>query len=95
MSESKRMSYLCIGGPLAGRRYEVQVSDRFSTPAFRFFAPALSNETTPDSSTTLEIVDYHEQVFHSPEGAVSFWVPFGQTPLQTIELLLEAYERGT
>lgn len=36
---------------------------------------------------------YDLQMFGVPQGAVAVWAPEGQTPFETLSLLIEAYER--
>jgi hypothetical protein len=36
---------------------------------------------------------YRAETFHTPQGDVEFWVPHGQTPLESITMLLDGFER--
>ncbi len=40
------------------------------------------------------VTHYRAEKFFTPQGDVTFWVPRDQTPLQTITVLLECYERA-
>jgi hypothetical protein len=87
MSEQK--SRLCVGGPQAGKRYDAILHGS------GFLVPA-KMETSAARPTSdpvkVEFTDYRAEVFHTPQGDVSFWVPAEQTPLETITLLLDYYE---
>jgi hypothetical protein len=48
----------------------------------------------PNAPVSVELTRYRSEVFHTPQGDVSFWTPEGQTPLETITLLLETYEEA-
>lgn len=87
MNETKTM--LCVGGPLAGRRQVVLNGTGFRTPVIENRSIA-SDEDIVKVATT----DYREEVIHTPEGAVSFWSPVGQTPLESLRLLLDGYEKS-
>jgi hypothetical protein len=84
-------SMLCVGGPRSGQRYAILHGSGFKVPVTR----AQESEQIKHSSDPykVEIVDYRAEHFNTPQGEVSFWVPAQQTPLQTITLLLEAYEK--
>jgi hypothetical protein len=90
MSERKNMSdrksMLCVGGPRAGKRYTILHGSGFVVP--------VSEDLQSDRPASIELRSYRAEVFHTPQGDVSFWVPAGQTPLETITLLLETYERA-
>lgn len=87
---SNHKSMLCIGGPRARERYAVLHGTGFRVPV-----PERLSVTDPvGDALKVEYFDYHAEVFHTPQGDVSFWVPVGQTPLETITMLLEAYERS-
>ena len=47
----------------------------------------------PNDPVKVEFADYREETFYTPQGDVSFWVPEGQTLLDTITMLLESYEQ--
>lgn len=87
----ERKSYLCVGGPLAGLRYEAAPGSGFAVPVItdRTFVNSY-NEVQPE----FERHEYRRETFHTPQGDVSMWIPAGQTPLQTITMLLETYERA-
>lgn len=79
-------SMLCVGGTRAGERYAILHGTGFRVPV---------KQDKPNKSPQIEFTDYRAEIFHTPEGDVSFWVPAGQTPLETITLLLETYEQAT
>ena len=93
MADQKSM--LCVGGPRAGQRYAVLYGSGFRVP----IKPDVpendpqSPEWQPNKPVKVEFADYREETFHTPQGDTSFWVPQGQTPLETITMLLEAYEQ--
>ncbi len=96
MNDTDHKSFLCVGGPLAGRRYAPESKTGFTVPARTYTAaddPA-SSEFRPNKTIDAELVRYRVEPFHTPQGSVSFWVPERQTPLETITLLLETYERA-
>jgi hypothetical protein len=74
-------SYLCVGGPKAGQRVAVRDGVRVIKV-----------------SVNLHVVEYWEQtvVGDDPTGkyeSVTVWAPTTQDPRQTLELLLDTYER--
>jgi len=78
---------LCVGGPLAGERKTILYGDRLlgeERVAFAQFNPRLATH----------YVEYRRQIFGTPQGDLSFWIPVGQTPMETMRLLCEAYERS-
>lgn len=86
---TNRKSMLCVGGPRAGQRYAILHGNGFRVPI---------TDPAPigDTSVAVEVkwADYRAEPFHTPQGDVEFWVPAGQTPLETITLLLESYEKA-
>lgn len=85
-------SDLCVGGPLAGQRFSSE-HEYFKTvdrPTLNSAALFLDD---PVVIKTVEEVTYRREFFHTPEGMASFWAPATQTPLESITLLLETYER--
>lgn len=95
MSDHKSM--LCVGGPRSGQRYAILHGAGFRVPVQQP-APEIDDPTSenyrPNNPVKVEFTDYRAELFHTPQGDVSFWVPAGQTPLETITLLLESYERS-
>lgn len=71
---------LCVGGPLDRKRHGPTNQPGFTATMLGVdgFKP----------------VRYQMEIFHTPQGDVSFWVPEGQTPLETIKLLLSSYQRN-
>lgn len=82
-------SHVCVGGPLAGKRYLAK-----SERGFRAAVRPKTTLTVPlsDKITTIATVDYKRDSFHTTDGDISFWVPNDQTPLQTMTILLDNYE---
>lgn len=89
---TERKSMLCIGGPLAGKRFEAKSGAGFSVPVREELPDSTSVDYQPNKSVTVEYFHYREEVFHTPQGDVFFWVLESQTPLETMKLLLESYE---
>jgi hypothetical protein len=88
-------SMLCVGGPLGGKRYAVRPNlTGFAVPIQISCAGTTPQDVDyrPNVSPPVEISYYHAETFHTPQGDVEFWVPDGQTPLETIMLLLDVYE---
>ena len=49
----------------------------------------------PNAAVEARFTEYRHGVFHTPQGdAVSFWTPKGQTPMETINILLGGYEHA-
>jgi hypothetical protein len=86
-------SYLCVGGPHAGKRYMAPKDQDWFRVAI---APQLSAQdfdpNKEDKAITIQTVDYRRESIHTPDGRVSFWVPHDQSPLTTMKMLLGAYE---
>lgn len=86
-----KLSYVCVGGPKAGRRVEV-TAPYFRVPERPASAAAAIHSNEPDGC---RYVEYICQSFCFGPGAsdhASVWAPSTQTSKQTIELLLETYE---
>jgi len=81
-------SYLCVGGPCAGQKYDTPRS-RFEVPINP--KPPLGGGSGVDP-VVVKSVTYVEETFHTAQGAITFWVPQGQSWFDTMVLLLEAYE---
>ena len=96
-SEPEHKSMLCVGGPSAGKRYATLFGNGFIVPEMRDgpMNDPLHEEYQPNKPPAPHFTRYRREVFRTNEGDVSFWVPEGQTQLQTITLLLETYERAT
>jgi hypothetical protein len=93
MSDHKSM--VCVGGPRSGQRFAILDGNGFRVPVQieqGSAADPFSPDYQPNRPVNVEFTDYHAEQFHTPQGDVSFWVPVGQTPLETITLLLEHYE---
>lgn len=86
MTDHKSM--LCIGGPRDGQRYAVLHGTGFRVP----IAKPVAVDAPQSDYVEVEFADYRAESFHTPQGDVSFWVPAGQTPLETITMLLQSYE---
>jgi len=91
--EAMKRSYLCIGGPCAGKKYDaVLYGNHFKVTVLPTTIPSTVFDTT-DTPTEIKFVTYEIETFHTPECAVQFWVPEGQKPFETMKLLLESYEK--
>jgi hypothetical protein len=88
-----KKSMLCVGGVRARQRYAVLYGSGFRVPIMEDES-AENHNLNPPETVKVEFADYREETFHTPQGDVSFWVPEGQTPLETITMLLEAYEHS-
>jgi hypothetical protein len=84
-----RKSYLCIGGPCAGKRYRHD-GDCFNVAERPPLSIAMG--PGPTSIETIKTTTYVRQKFHTEGNITEVWVPEGQTASQTMELLLETYE---
>jgi hypothetical protein len=91
--QPEHKSMLCVGGPEAGRRYHAARGSGFRV-AVRGPLPPLNLSEAVAAEVSHEIVSYRAEYFHTPQGDVTFWVPEGQTPLETMTILLECYERA-
>lgn len=85
---------LCIGGPLMGQKRAVLHGRCFSVPIADPLPVGPMDLSAATEIMTVEFVNYRSGTFGTPQGYVEFWVPEGQTPLETITMLLEAYERS-
>lgn len=86
-------SLLCVGGPYAGQRYESTNEAGFRAAVL----PPVKLAFDPDVEETfadIVVVEYRVLQFRTEQGEVEFWVPSGQTALDTITMLLETYERS-
>lgn len=94
--ESSR-SYLCVGGPKSGERVSPNPEKRFIADILppmgmaRVSGPPDINEPV---SLTVERIEYVNEHFVTPEGKITLWVPEGQTPLETLEVLLDTYAQA-
>lgn len=86
-----KKSWLCVGGPMAGRRYATESNSSFRV-AVRSPMPMVIGPAAMEEPTAVETVVYIVQRFGTQQGHVSFWVPEKQTTLETITLLLDCYE---
>jgi len=92
MTEHKSM--LCIGGPSAGKRVNAMLGSGFcvSVQVEHSYSDPHSEDFQPNKKINLTYIYYRSEIFHTPQGEVSFWTPTDQTPLETITILLENYE---
>lgn len=90
---NKKKSYLCVGGPLGGKRYAILYGTGFTVPVYEEMPDPESLDYQPNKPVKVENIRYREETFRTQEGDVSFFVPEGQTPFETMTLLLETYER--
>ena len=88
MLTSDRVSYLCVGGPLAGQQAE---SDRETIRLHVLPRIAAVQSGPVDEYTTVEYAEYRKQKFKTPEGSITLWAPSDQSPQKTLEILLETY----
>jgi hypothetical protein len=80
-------THLCIGGPYAGRNVNTH-SDMFKVCEPRSIMMG-------DPAQTIKSIEYRRQIFQYGDGTqVIVWAPSTQTIKQTMELLLETYERS-
>ena len=93
--EEKLKSHLCVGGPRGGRRVAVRDGSGFRVPVLDT-GPLTSSDFLPDDMAvgSVSFTTYRAESFHTPQGDVEFWVPEGQTTLETFTLLLETYEHA-
>lgn len=83
-------SFLCVGGPHAGQKYDTGGRDHFTVPE-RINTTPLSPGAA-DEKTIVKTITYRQEIFHTATGSIMFWVPEGQTWFETMTLLLEGYE---
>lgn len=84
-------SYLCVGGPHAGQKYEAGKRTHFSVP-IKTESTAEGFHSKADASSVVETITYIEETFHTHQGPITFWIPLGQTWYETMVLLMEGYE---
>lgn len=87
-------AYLCVGGPLAGKRYAILYGDSFLVAKMDGM---LANRPLPDRDVAVEekLIRYFRMAFPTDGGGHCFyWVPEGQTATETQNLLAVAYERS-
>lgn len=90
---TEKHSDLCVGGPLDGKRFTAARGSGFRVPVCKEPMPdPASIDYLPNATVTVVDQRYRSEAFHTPQGDVTFWVPEGQTPLQTITRLLKVYE---
>lgn len=82
---------LCIGGPLAGQRRVVRGDrDSFRVPISPGPPVTDFSHLSEPAPPQIQHIDYWSQTI----AGASFWVPAGQSYIQTMRLLLEAYARS-
>ena len=90
---TRTIDRLCVGGPHAGRRYlPLQGSNTLRVAIMPEYGLFVGTFLVPDRAKA-ETFEYIAQEFHTPQGKIVFWVPRTQTPLETVTLLTECYER--
>ena len=100
MTSKPWRSRLCVGGPLAGKFYDTPHDHtRFDVRVLKASAgPAVTSKAGPAATSDevkIATMTYGIETMHDSRGnEISFWVPLGQTPLETMRLLLEAYARS-
>lgn len=86
---------LCLGGPLDGQRYDVGDVSTFRVPLRSPMRVAeIEDMRRVSAAVTTEHVLYVLTWFNTPDGRVSFWTPYGTTPLDAMRQLVEGYRRG-
>lgn len=91
MADQKSM--LCVGGPHDGRRMAILHGNGFCVPIMEDTPRDVRAEDfQPNARASIRFVDYRAEIFTTPQGEVSFWVPKEQTLLETITRLLTVYE---
>ena len=84
--------HLCIGGPKDGE-WVCSDKETFRAVAHPVFALVV-NDLSFVRPVPLKIVTYRREVFYTPQGPLSMWVPENQTAHETISRLLEIYQAG-
>jgi len=85
-------SYLCVGGPIAGQKYNAGGHNHFKVPVRNKTKNMLDPTNEPMEPTSIENVIYKEETFHTRQGIITFWIPSDQTWYETMKLLLEGYK---
>ena len=93
------MSLLVVGGAHAGERHEItRISIRPGEPGARIRLPIRPKVSVVDFDAavgpevlTAHYADYEWHRFTTQTGHVEVLAPVGQSPLQTLELLVETY----
>src|SRR5262245_60979933 len=88
-----KRTFVCVGGPLAGKRYEAE-KDWFSTPMKQPGETWKQSPMEVNSNSVVSIVVYQETTFYTPDGGLTFWTPTGQTHMQSMEMLLDTYQQA-
>ena len=87
-------TYLCVGGPLDGKRYHETKHNNFRAfyqkPQFATFDPVM---VPLEKFATIESIIYNMEIFKSTDGDIAIWVPEGQSLFETMKMLLEGYAR--
>lgn len=83
-------SSICVGGPHSGRHYLSVRDENFTCPVRRQKAAEFVVRGDEPKQEIVHVT-YVRQEISTPDGSVSFWVPEGQTPLETMTLLLERF----
>lgn len=87
-------NYLCVGGPLSGKRFAILYGNRFhvdiGTLSNYLYQPVGSAK--PDY-VEIKFACYEKHTFHTEDSQyIHMWIPEGQTGAETMNLLLESYE---
>lgn len=86
-------NHICVGGPLGGQRKAVMEGSRFRIALNHWPTSSRAPFTEADmqEKVQVDIAVYIEERMHTPQGELFFWVPEGQTPRQTMEILVAGY----
>lgn len=89
-----KTTHICVGGPLSGKRYTIMYGRRFHIALRpKVDLPDLINMAQySDDPVETKYIEYEEQYFCHTSGRVIFWAPVGQSPTESLRLLLETYE---
>jgi hypothetical protein len=82
-------SYLCVGGPKAGQRIAVRDGCSF------FRIPIRHGSSLSADAAIVTYTEYREQYFplDATGNNITVWAPAEQSHLETMTMLLAAYER--
>lgn len=81
----------CVGGPAAGQWREVH-GNGFVVAKYHPGPSPTDIDYRPNATVDVQQIPYRGEVFYTPQGEILFWVPEQQTPLETLQLLVNAYE---
>ncbi len=86
------LSLLCVGGPRGGQRV-VASEYGFKAPSHKTRISVVDYPfKAGDALAEVEYTVYKADQISTPQGMISFWIPINQTPMETMTLLMDAYE---